>query len=367
MADTGFIPKEKWGAFIEGLASKAQVFVPCLEGEIVLFRPFGKDRTLCFERPANSPPKAVIFPQSDTLFSFKFNKDPENPQKVTVELAEHLDFPKTMVVGSRPCDAKGFTVYDRPYTETETPDPYYKGRREQTTILTMACNAPSAGCFCTGVGGGPADREGSDALIIEVEKGYLIEPVTEKGKAILGEPGVEDGSAYQAEARNKNEAVRSAVKDPFGAAGKPAISPDLFDSDEFWDKALAKCVSCGACTYLCPTCYCFNITDESTMEAGERVRSWDGCMYSHFTLEASGHNPRPAKSQRFKNRVGHKFVFYPDKYKGVIACCGCGRCIRYCPVSVDISEIVSDLQRTGASPAAGEANATKTGSASNGK
>jgi ferredoxin len=345
MADTGFIPKEKWGVFIEGLAAKAQVWVPCLEDDTVIFRPFGKEQTLCFERPANSPPKGIIFPQSDNLFSFTFNKDPEQPQKVMVEIQEKLDFPKAIIIGSRPCDAKGFLIYDRPYTQTDTPDPYYKGRREQTTIVTMSCQAPSAGCFCTAVGGGPADKEGSDAVITEVEKGYFVEAFTEKGKAILQESAVGDGSAYEAEAKKKQDAVRARVKDTFGADGKPAVSPDLFESDEFWQEALAKCVSCGACTYLCPTCYCFNITDEKTFEKGERIRSWDGCMYSHFTLETSGHNPRPTKYQRFKNRVGHKFVFYPEKYNGVIACCGCGRCIRYCPMSVDISEIVSNLQK----------------------
>ncbi len=348
MADTAFIPKEKWGAFIEGLSSKARVFVPCLEGDTVIFRPYSKDRVLCFERPANTPPKGVIFPQSDTLFTFTFLKDPDNPQKVSVELTENLTFPKTILIGSRPCDAKGFTVYDRPYTQTDTPDPYYKARREQTTIVTMACQAPSAGCFCTSVEGGPADKDGSDVLVTELEKGYFAEALTGKGRDLLKDAGLADGASYQAEASKAQEAVRDAVKKPFTGEGKPQISKELFENDEFWETELAKCLSCGACTYLCPTCYCFNITDENRTEKGERLRSWDGCMYPHFTLEASGHNPRPTKFLRFRNRVGHKFLFYPEKYNGVIACCGCGRCVRYCPVSVDISEVVSKLLGPGA-------------------
>jgi sulfhydrogenase subunit beta (sulfur reductase) len=351
MAETAFIPKEKWGAFIEGLSAKALVYVPCIEGDTVIFRPFSKDKTLCFERPANTPPKGVIFPQSDTLFSFEFLKDSESPQKVDIELTEHHTFPKVVLMGCRPCDAKGFTIYDRPYTETDTPDPYYKGRREQTTIITMACQTPSAGCFCSSVGGGPADKEGSDALVTELEKGYFIEALTEKGKAFLKEAGLDDGGAYQAEAAKAHDATQAMMNQPFGKDGLPKVSKELFENDEFWETELAKCLSCGACTYLCPTCYCFNITDEQQTTKGERVRSWDGCMYAHFTLEASGHNPRPTKFQRFKNRVGHKFLFYPEKYNGVIACCGCGRCIRYCPVSVDISEIVSKLQ----GPDAGDA------------
>jgi sulfhydrogenase subunit beta (sulfur reductase) len=350
MADTGFVPKEKWGTFIEGLSAKAQVYVPCLEGDTVVFKPFSKEKELCFDRPANSSPKAVIFPQSDTLFSFKFVKDPDNPQKVAMELTENKDFPKTVLIGARPCDAKGFTIYDRPYTQTDTPDPYYKGRREETTIVTLACRSPFAGCFCTSVEGGPADTQGSDALITEVEKGYFIQAITEKGKSFLQEEGIEDGSAYQAEAQKVQDGASEKVRKPF-AGGKPQISKEHFENDEFWEESLAKCLSCGACTYLCPTCYCFNITDEQATDKGERIRSWDGCMSHHFTLEASGHNPRPTKSLRYKNRVGHKFLFYPEKYDGVIACSGCGRCIRYCPVSVDITEIVSNLQVPGASEA----------------
>ena len=105
-------------------------------------------------------------------------------------------------------------------------------------------------------------------------------------------------------------------------------------------------MSCGACTYLCPTCYCFNMTDEQAVNKGERIRSWDSCMFPHFTLETSGHNPRSKKAQRFKQRVGHKFVYYPEKY-GELACSGCGRCIRFCPISMEIGKVVARLAEEG--------------------
>jgi sulfhydrogenase subunit beta (sulfur reductase) len=343
MADTGFVPKEKWKSFIEGLAKDAKVYVPCIEGETVVFQPFGHDKTLCFERPANSPPKPIIYPQSETLFQFVFKKDPEDPQKVSTELTAKTDALPTIIVGGRPCDAKGFSIYDRVFLNTDTADPYYKERREKTTIVTLACQSTYPGCFCTSLGGSPSDRTDSDVLVTEVNGGYLVEPLTEKGKSLAAKADLEDGAPYQKEAQEKQAAVEKAVKNPFGTTGKPAISKARFDDDAFWDQALAKCLSCGACTYLCPTCYCFNITDEQAINKGERVRSWDACMFPHFTLEASGHNPRPRKQQRYKNRVGHKFVWYPEKYNGAIQCSGCGRCIRYCPVSVDISEIVALL------------------------
>ena len=344
MADTGFVQKEKLHDFLNELSKDAVVYAPCLEGDTVIFKAFDSGRTLCLDRPANNPPKLAVFPQSETLFSFKYKKDAEDPRKMSVELEANTDFPRAIIFGARPCDAKGFKIYDRVYIDTNTPDPYYRGRREKTMIATLCCSAPSPGCFCVAVGGGPAHREGSDVLITQLEKGYFIEPVTEKGKAILNVPRIEDGAPYADEAHKKQLESHDLVRNPFPEDGQPKISMPLFDLDEFWEHVASKCLSCGACTYLCPTCYCFNITDEQSLDNGERIRSWDGCMFPHFTLEGSGHNPRPTKFKRFKNRVGHKFLYYPEKYNGVVACCGCGRCIRYCPVSVDISEVVSHLR-----------------------
>jgi ferredoxin len=343
MADSGFVQKEKLNDYLNELSKNSVVYAPCLEGETVLFRTFGSGSRLCLDRPSHNPPKMAMLPQSETLFTFNFKKDAEDTKKMFVELDAKMDFPQTVIFGGRPCDAKGFNIYDRVYKDTDTPDPYYKGRREKTVLATLCCSSPSPGCFCVGVGGGPADSEGSDVLITEFDKGYFLEAITEKGKALLNAPQVENGTSYADDAHKKQAEFHKLVKNPFSGEGLPEVNREIFDTDEFWEKSVSKCLSCGACTYLCPTCYCFNITDEQSLNNGERIRSWDGCMFTHFTLEGSGHNPRPTKFKRFKNRVGHKFVYYPEKFNGVIACCGCGRCIRHCPVSVDISEIVSNL------------------------
>jgi sulfhydrogenase subunit beta (sulfur reductase) len=343
MKETGFLPKGKEKEFLGHLAQKARVFAPCEEGGVVLFRPYDPARTLCLTRPANASPKGVIFPQNEVLFGFSYEKDSEDPKKTSIQLDAKMTVPETIIFGGRPCDAKGFTVYDRVYINPDYPDPYYRERREKTSIVTLSCSAPSEGCFCVAVGGGPADTEGSDVLMTEVEQGYFLQALTDKGKVILETPLVEDGAKHRDAAGKKQEAVKKAVKNPFGEDGSAKVLPEVFEKDEFWQETTERCISCGACTFLCPTCYCFNITDEQVTNRGERIRSWDACMFQHFTLEGSGHNPRPLRQQRFRNRVGHKFVYYPEKYNGVIACCGCGRCIRYCPVSIDISEVVSAL------------------------
>jgi len=346
MTELGFLKKENLVEFLKELATKSVVYVPVADDDVVAFKLFQENSTICLDRPANIPPKTVIFPQYETLLTFTFSKKEEQPDKIDVKIQEKMDFKDTVIFAARPCDAKGFTVYDRVYKDSDIPDPYYVGKREKTVIIGFSCPNVSPGCFCTAVGSTPSDKEGSDILMTEVSGGFVLEPVTEKGKAVIQSKFIEDGSKYLEEAQKKQEDVKNKVKNPFKKAGKPQISQEKFNDDSFWELALSKCLSCGACTFLCPTCYCFNITDENKIWEAERLRSWDACMFPHFTLEASGHNPRPTKFHRFKNRVGHKFLYYPEKYNGVLACCGCGRCIRYCPVSVDISKVVDELSDT---------------------
>jgi ferredoxin len=343
MREAGFIPKDAWKAYLGSLAKRFSLYVPCKDDEAVIFRPFQQGSEVCLDRPANSAPKGVIFPQSETLFSFNFKKDAENPKKIEVELDGSIPVADAAIIGCRPCDAKGFLTLDPVYMDV---DPYYRERREKTTIITLACPNPYPGCFCTSVDGGPADKSGSDVLMTEVDGGYYLEAVTDKGKAVLDDPAVQDGASHKAEAEGKQKAAYGRVRKAFSGGKNVKISKARFLPDAFWEDVTAKCLSCGACTFLCPTCYCFNITDEQAINKGERIRSWDSCMSPLFTLEASGHNPRSNKAQRFKQRVGHKFVYYPEKY-GELACSGCGRCIRYCPISMEISKVVAKLADTG--------------------
>jgi ferredoxin len=173
-----------------------------------------------------------------------------------------------------------------------------------------------------------------------VEGGYVLEAVSQRGEPLLDGPLLAEDTGKSGEAA----AVRAKAKEVLGPAPDISSAPEsllaIFDDSRFWEEASAKCIACGACTYLCPTCYCFTITDEAQGLSGKRLRSWDTCMSFQFTMEASGHNPRPTKAHRLKNRVGHKFSYYPTRNGGLTACCGCGRCIRKCPASVDIREIV---------------------------
>jgi len=342
MAAVKYISRDKLPQWLAALAQDRRVLVPVAEGDGVVFRPYDPAKEPIFGSDATAPPKSAVFPACQELFRYEQTKDAENPDKSTLELIPNLEMPATVVFGSKPCGARGFLIFDRVYQGKKFPDPYYKAARDATVFVTMACAKVENTCFCHWVGSGPADPAGSDVLLTPVGDGYTVEAVSDKGAPLLDSPLLTDGAAKAAEA----EAVKTATREALGEAPDISSAPqallDAFNDMDFWRDQSDKCLSCGACTFLCPTCYCFSITDEPAGLNGRRMRSWDACMHFQFTLEASGHNPRPTKAHRLKNRVGHKFSYYPTLHEGLIACCGCGRCIKSCPVSVDIREIVQN-------------------------
>jgi len=340
MAKYQFIKSADVKSWLAELAKEYQVFAPSYDGDALIFRPFDSEKEIVTNHAATMPPKKTVFPQSEKLVDFTYSKDPENLGRVKIDARETLPEENAVVFGSRPCDARGFTMFDRVYLADKTTDIYYKARRENTLFITLACTNIENTCFCHWVDSDPCDSTGSDVLAIPLDGGYMLEAVTDRGEKLLNSKLIVDGESKKVEAEKFCEKIAGLL----GAARDLTDAPEkllaVFDNMEFWDEVSAKCLSCGACTYLCPSCYCFNITDETTGMKGKRLRSWDNCMSAQFTTEASGHNPRPTKAHRLKNRVGHKFSYYPTIHGGITSCCGCGRCIKSCPVGIDIREIV---------------------------
>jgi len=340
MGEIRFLSEDKLRQWLEELSRDCSVWAPVKEDEAVVFRLFDSTKELSLERQPTAPPKEALFPKSETMLLYRYQKDPEDPGKQSLELKERQPVGRQIVFGARPCGARGFTIFDPVFEEGAYHDPYYQVRREKTSFVTLTCTTPENSCFCHWVGSSPSDPAGSDVLLTPVEGGYALEAVTEKGAQLLDSDLLVEGEAKRQEA----EAVKQGASEALGQAPDLSDVPErlfeLFEDLDFWERMSAKCISCGACTYLCPTCYCFNISDEPSGLAGKRVRSWDNCMSYLFTLEGSGHNPRPTKAHRLRNRVGHKFSYYPELHQGIFACCGCGRCIKSCPVCVDIREIV---------------------------
>ena len=346
MSITRFVKPEGLPALLAHLSKDARVLVPVVkpaDKKSVVFEPWEEGKEFTLEK-ATVPAKAAVLPQCETLVTYRKVKDAANPEQVTLELDDTPRVEPTVVFATRPCDARGYTVLDRPYLQGPIVDPYYKARREQLTVISMTCNTGCNTCFCHWVGGGPTSPEGSDVLMTQLPDGYVLQGVTPRGDALLEASGLEDGQPRFKEVEDVRKAAwASLVKAPDLKAAPASVAAKFTDVD-FWTRETDRCLSCGACTYFCPTCYCFNITDEgeaTSEKGGRRLRTWDTCMSPLFTREASGHNTRMEKALRMRNRVSHKFSTYPENW-GSFSCNGCGRCISNCPVSLDIRQIVLD-------------------------
>ncbi|MBN1364575.1 MAG: 4Fe-4S dicluster domain-containing protein [Syntrophaceae bacterium] len=285
-------------------------------------------------------PKSAFFPQMEDFVRYNNNKSILDAKCVDLNLKPVFLF------GVRPCDVKSFEIMDIHFSGTGAVDPYWKKRRDNTTIFGYAfdVNIPADGTdFYSTLKIGAADPEGSDIFMIKKDNDLLLKAITPKGENLLSSLSLlTDASADEQKHFDKTVAAGRSFKTRFMSVDPNSIAKkfeDLFHKTEFWEKVSDACLSCGVCTFVCPTCYCFDICDETLFSQGVRRRVWDACMFTDFTLEASGHNPRTKVYQRLRQKICHKYSFHIRKY-GVISCVGCGRCTRSCPVNIDIFSIV---------------------------
>lgn len=368
-----FLANEALADVTAAWARTMRVLAPVREGQAVVYRTWAKDMHPFLGRPPTCSAKRALLPQTEDLLTYTYRKDQDDLTRTEVFLAEPLPQEPTLLLGCRPCDARGRALLDRVFLErgqkSGVTDSLYEARRTRTLFVTLACERMENTCFCHWTGGGPASEEGSDVLLFAVSGGYAATALTEAGETLLaGLPEVspavrEELARKQANPPQPNSAQPSPTQ-PNPA--QPGPAPDLsrvpgaflalFDDLDFWLDQSARCLSCGVCTYLCPTCSCFNITDENSGMKGKRLRTWDTCMSALYTLEGSGHNPRASRAHRLRNRVGHKFCYHPQEFPAPpgsqpeFSCTGCGRCIKSCPVSVDIRRIVLDILEKGGRP-----------------
>ena len=280
-------------------------------------------------------PKDAFFPQHEAILNYRLKGKDVQLEPARPEIKEMV------LLGIRPCDAAAMISLNKVFT-WDYIDTLFTERRKAATIISIACNESDESCFCTSVGFAPDGTEGSDILLKKLKNGgYLAEVLTEEGEALVKKykDVFSDGEA---------DADIELIAEPDKLnIDVEKIKKWLDDKGESWDHPVwelmaAKCVGCGGCTFVCPTCHCFDIVDEPYGDQGKRVKNWDGCQFDHFTLHASGHNPREHQPQRWRNRFSCKFKIYPDRVEKK-GCVGCGRCIRVCPVNVDITEAMTEI------------------------
>ncbi|MFZ5595663.1 MAG: 4Fe-4S dicluster domain-containing protein [Bacillota bacterium] len=325
------IAKNNLPALLDKLIAEYEVYAPVKEGSYSLYKQIsnGSDAYFGFLN-TKIPPKGILFPQSEKLFKYS-----------GAQMEECIDDKKKVAFGIRPCDANSMLLLDNVFKNDQYTDPYYMTRRENTVLVGMACNDPAGTCFCTSMNSGPFDKKGLDVMLTDIGDSYVVEAISDKGKDLVAKMGL--GAADESQKAAAEKAKQAAeVTCKVNIDGLKA-KLDVNFYDPIWDSIHEKCLGCAACTYSCPTCHCFDIVDEAVDCNGCRVRNWDSCMFPLFTLHTSGHNPRTSGKERMRQRVMHKFKYFIDRYNAT-ACVGCGRCIKNCPVNLDIRQVLSDIQ-----------------------
>jgi sulfhydrogenase subunit beta (sulfur reductase) len=338
------LKKNDLAGFVESLAGAGELEVlgPVLkDGKFTFAAAEPQEFRLDFQNTYLSP-KDLFFPQSETML--EFNATPGEEGAFILEDVREKPR-RRLVLGLRPCDAKAFAVLDTIFANDQYTDPYWMDKREATVLIGLGCNEPCATCFCTSVGTGPFHGEGLDAQAVDLGEKLLLSPLTPRGEGVLKKakglpPATADDEAQAREIKQRAEAAIASTVETDNIVQRTVM--ELFEAPH-WDVVQERCLNCGVCTFVCPTCHCFDIQDEVRDGTGVRIRNWDYCMSWLFTQHGSGHNPRPHKKERVRQRFMHKFKYIPLKRGGAMGCVGCGRCVTLCPVNIDVRDVVRDM------------------------
>jgi len=290
--------------------------------------------------------KKWLFPPKRTLWRAKieegkaaFQTSPQVPQK-------------TALIGLRACDLQAIAVQDKVFLQGSHPDPYYKSMRQRLLLVVVDCAEPAPTCFCTSVGGNPAANRGYDVRITELldEAGhrFILQPGSELGLEIVGAlPTLAATSQELAHRESINQDAETAITKHLDTTG---IKELLYDNAQHprWTEVASRCLACGNCTMACPTCFCSSVDTKTDLGSSEirQERSWDSCFNEDFSYIHGG-VVRLSTMSRYRQWMTHKLASWTDQF-GVMGCVGCGRCIAWCPVGIDITEEVAAIRSQGA-------------------
>ncbi len=339
------IAKDKIDSLFELIGSKQPLYLPVDNNSGKAdFAKWQKGTKLSEKLKTTRSAKDFFFPKTEHLVSYEMSG---KEVKVVDPRKDVGDF---VIFGVRACDARGFTAIDNVYLNMNPVDSYYKNRREHGTVIVLACNEPAKTCFCStfGIDASLAKPAGDVSCWLADGK-YYFEANTDKGKAFVenAKSALENADTSAVEACRKDIAEK-VEKLPFAHLdlskfqGKDMLQ--IFNS-KIWDKVSEPCVGCGTCTYVCPTCMCFDVRDFATSNGVRQIRCWDSCMYNDFTQMAA-ENPRHTQKERSRQRFMHKLMYYPMAHDGMFSCVGCGRCVENCPVNMNIVKVIKAVNES---------------------
>ena len=340
------IAKENLSALFQSIAENQELYLPVEVSGQVNFKAWTQDANVSLETLKTvKSPKDAFFPQSENLYTVQ-----REGKKLSIE-PQALKEQNFVVFGMKACDIQGVKVLDNVFL-SDPIDSFYAARREHGTIVAMACHEPEESCFCKAFGIDCAEPA-ADVATWMVEGELYWKALTEKGEALtkaveslLVEADGADAEKLEAE---KNAIHTIVEKLPYSNLSLEGWNGDALTekfNSPVWEELYKPCLACGTCTFVCPTCQCYDIKDYDTGHGVKRYRCWDSCMYSDFTMMAHGNN-RTSQLQRFRQRFMHKLVYYPANNNGMYSCVGCGRCVEKCTESLNIVKVIKAFEKQG--------------------
>ena len=330
------IQKNNLNALYAAIADTKDLFLPVKSAGKTNFALWNGDAQVDIDTLKTvKSPKDAFFPQSENLYSCENREG-----KISIK-AEELCQKPFVVFGIRGCDVRGIAVLDKVFLSAPV-DSYYAARREQGILVSLACHRPETSCFCSAFGIDCAQPEGDVVTWLAGEYLYW-QPQTDKGNSLTESVAALLESCGDEEVEAEKAAIRAIcqklpLKDLDLSKWGAQAADKNFDSP-IWNELYSPCLACGTCTFVCPTCQCYDIKDYDTGNGIQRFRCWDSCMYSDFTMMAHGNN-RNSQMQRFRQRFMHKLAYFPANNDGMFSCVGCGRCVDKCPSHLNIVKVI---------------------------
>ena len=333
-----YLSKDRLDCFFAKASETRNIYVPAEDGGTVSYKKWTPGTVLSEALHTTRSAKDFFFPRTEDLVHFKTEgKSIEivDPRRETEDFA---------VFGVRACDVRSFAILDTVFL-ADPADTYYQNRRGHGLILGLSCSRPAESCFC-GTFGIDAAEPMADVDFTEADGGYFLRANSEKGRAFVDSLADlleerDEKPAEEAKAQTRRILAKLPLADLSAADFGGDKTDALFDSP-VWAELSEACLGCGTCTFVCPTCQCYDIRDCDTGHGIVRYRCWDSCMYSDFTKMAHGNNRNSGK-ERFRQRFMHKLVYFPANNSGVFGCVGCGRCLASCPIHMHIVRVMKKL------------------------